>query len=871
MTDKALSSLTEVATVADADLIYVVISGNSRKIQAGNLFAGALASAAAEATIEAAIDTLANLTSVQGLPITLADAGANAFWGWDDTAGGYENLTKGEAQAILGLPTSSTDNVVPRFDGTGGNLQSSNVMIDDSGGAMKPTSSDALALGTASLMWGDLFLASGAVINFNASDVTITHAANVLTFAGATSGYFFDITIAPTATDGAALGATGFQWADLFLAEGGVINWDNGDVTITQTGNVLSFAGAATRYEFDANLTPSSSDGSALGTTALMFSDLFLASGGVINWNSGDVTLTHSANLLAFAGAASGYTFDNLLITGHTASLSVNSLAANMQLYGTTNATSAFTIGLFDSTAADYPRIQFYRSKNASIGSATVVASGDVLGGIGWFGAQQTGTFATQTRAAQIRAEVDGTVTSGGSGDMPGRLIFATTADSGSDVTDRLILDSSGVLKPATNDGLALGNTSLMWSDLFLASGAVINFNNGDVTLTHAANLMAWAGASSGYTYDNLLIVGHTASLSVGGNADNKQLWGTTAATGGMSLGMFSATAGTGAHLDFYRSKDGTIATATVVASGDVLGNINWYGAQQTGTFATQTMAAQIRAEVDGTVTSGAGGDMPGRLVFATTADAGSAVTDRLILDSAGVLKPNANDGVALGTASLSYADLFLASGAVINFANGDVTLTHSSDLLTIAGGGLSIGSFLNLTEIASPASPAADNLRLFAKDVAGATHLFTRDSAGTEVDLSAGGGGGASAATQAEMEAASSTSTYVSPGRQHFHPGHPKCWAFVTVSGGTPTLTTNYNITSIADTATGQLTVTIATDFADANWCGVTGADVAAGAVRMVFQESKAAGTVLLAAYGTAFTLVDPTAWNLTGLGDHA
>jgi len=45
-----------------------------------------------------------------------------------------------------------------------------------------------------------------------------------------------------------------------------------------------------------------------------MFSDIFLASGGVINWNNGDVTITHSANALAFAGTTAaginGYSFD---------------------------------------------------------------------------------------------------------------------------------------------------------------------------------------------------------------------------------------------------------------------------------------------------------------------------------------------------------------------------------------------------------------------------------------------------------------------------------------------------------------------------------------------------------------------------------
>lgn len=48
-------------------------------------------------------------------------------------------------------------------------------------------------------------------------------------------------------SDGAALGSTSKQWADLFLAEGGVINWDNGDVTVTQTGDILAVAGGDLR------------------------------------------------------------------------------------------------------------------------------------------------------------------------------------------------------------------------------------------------------------------------------------------------------------------------------------------------------------------------------------------------------------------------------------------------------------------------------------------------------------------------------------------------------------------------------------------------------------------------------------------------
>ena len=47
---------------------------------------------------------------------------------------------------------------------------------------------------------------------------------------------------------------------------------------------------------------------------------------------------------------------------------------------------------------------------------------------------------------------------------------------------------------------------------------------------------------------------------------------------------------------------------------------------------------------------------------------------------------PLTSDGVAVGSALLPFSDLFLASGAVANLANGDTPLTHSSGILTVSG-----------------------------------------------------------------------------------------------------------------------------------------------------------------------------------------
>lgn len=123
------------------------------------------------------------------------------------------------------------------------------------------------------------------------------------------------------------------------------------------------------------------------------------------------------------------------------------------------------------------------------------------------------------------------------------------------------------------------------------------------------------------------------------------------------------------------------------------------------------------------------------------------------------------------------------------------------------------------------------------------------------------------SAAAQSDQETSTSTTTYVSPGRQQFHPSAAKCWAYVTVSGGTPTLAASYNITSITDTGDGILTITIATDFSSANWCASVG--MRKGGAGMVWVSAQAAGSVEISAADNSGTPGDPLAYNFVGFGD--
>jgi predicted 3-demethylubiquinone-9 3-methyltransferase (glyoxalase superfamily) len=73
-----------------------------------------------------------------------------------------------------------------------------------------------------------------------------------------------------------------------------------------------------------------------------------------------------------------------------------------------------------------------------------------------------------------------------------------------------------GNLKPVTTDGGQLGSGTLMWSDLYLASGAVIDFNNGDVTLTHSSNTLTLGGGNLALGANSLTGTGSIGATGAG-------------------------------------------------------------------------------------------------------------------------------------------------------------------------------------------------------------------------------------------------------------------------------------------------------------------------------------------------------------------
>ena len=76
------------------------------------------------------------------------------------------------------------------------------------------------------------------------------------------------------------------------------------------------------------------------------------------------------------------------------------------------------------------------------------------------------------------------------------------------------------------------------------------------------------------------------------------------------------------------------------------------------------------------------------------------------------------------------------------------------------------------------------------------------------------------SSADQTAMEAASSTTTYVSPGNQKYHPGMPKAWCmFDGTTAGTNAPTVGYGVTSVTRNSTGNYTINLSVTFSSSNF----------------------------------------------------
>jgi len=173
-------------------------------------------------------------------------------------------------------------------------------------------------------------------------------------------------------------------------------------------------------------------------------------------------------------------------------------LVPELQVLGTTADDSSMLLAAFSNTAttAGSPILAFAKGGHASIGSHEVVTDGEELGNIIAFGDDGTDL---ETPAASIQFEVDGAP---GAGDMPGRIIFGTTKDEETAVTEAVRIDSSQnvtfaqgiIVEPAASaadDGIAnttgTGLVATMRALTGIAVGELLHIDaNGDLDQAHA-------------------------------------------------------------------------------------------------------------------------------------------------------------------------------------------------------------------------------------------------------------------------------------------------------------------------------------------------------------------------------------------------
>lgn len=224
---------------------------------------------------------------------------------------------------------------------------------------------------------------------------------------------------------------------------------------------------------------------------------------------------------------------------------------------------------------------------------------------------------------------------------------------------DRSLHDSAS---PAVNDALkteeiygrdGAGNLTKYAASEYIVRDAT------DATEDGAWRLSALVGGSlvqRVHVDDRGMFVGKFLATVPGAAHLGQQIVGDSYSTSGQSMSRYSADAD-GSWQIFFKSRGAVPGVNTIVNSGDTIGRIQWRAADGT----TGAVAAEVRAVVDG---APGASDMPGRIVFATTADGASTLTDRITVDSKGaVLVSNATTVPASNPVGGGY--LYTEAGAL--------------------------------------------------------------------------------------------------------------------------------------------------------------------------------------------------------------
>ena len=259
---------------------------------------------------------------------------------------GAKSLVKGVSTALASGDITSGAIYHISYDGT-------NFNVLNSGGLYQ--SADATLTALAALSWSS----GSPVVQFTAADtvsLTLTPSVSSITTSQGAAAATASATFTNT-NDNALVQAAAFQgdratmaandeaYVGYYLSDSAgnqdemVRNsWyatavTSGSETARQYFWTRSSGTLARRWYFDhINIVPDANDGLALGSTSRGWSDLHLATGGVINWANGLVTLTHDATNDCLEVAAGGFAAPLEQVTGVGGETLTNAAHRNREL-----------------------------------------------------------------------------------------------------------------------------------------------------------------------------------------------------------------------------------------------------------------------------------------------------------------------------------------------------------------------------------------------------------------------------------------------------------------------------------------------------------------------------------------------------------
>ena len=174
-----------------------------------------------------------------------------------------------------------------------------------------------------------------------------------------------------------------------------------------------------------------------------------------------------------------------------------STFAPRLQIEGTDYSSSMAS--LICNSAGENAWLIFGRSKGTTIGSNTLPSADDLLGAISFQGSDGT----EFCESANIRAFIDGTP---GANDMPGRLVFSTTADGASSPTERARITAGGYFKASPNTvyNSATGPYHEFANNTTVDPAVIVRINNASFA-DYAFTVGCYRSANAGYSLAQFL------------------------------------------------------------------------------------------------------------------------------------------------------------------------------------------------------------------------------------------------------------------------------------------------------------------------------------------------------------------------------